>query len=117
MSAMTRKEPLKITVELPPEAVDIDVRSVGELATDLRLLWIIDRVRAGRISVGKGAELAGMGRWSFMRVMGGHGVPGMAYSAEGLRKDVAALESLWSSSPTPAPSSTSAARDGSPWLV
>ena len=94
MSAMTRKEPLKITVELPPEAVDIDVRSVGELATDLRLLWIIDRVRAGRISVGKGAELAGMDRWSFMRVMGEHGVPVMAYSAEDLRKDVATLESL-----------------------
>jgi len=94
MSAMTGKGPLKITVELPPEAVDLDVRSTGELATELRLLWIIDRVRASRISVGKGAELAGMDRWSFMRVMGEHGVPVIAYSAEDLRKDVATLESL-----------------------
>jgi predicted HTH domain antitoxin len=94
ISAMTGKGPLKIIVELPPEAVDIDVRSVGELATDLRLLWIIDRVRAGRISVGKGAELAGMDRWSFMRTMGEHGVPVIAYSAEDLRKDVATLDSL-----------------------
>ena len=34
---MTGKGPLKITVELPPEAVDIDARAVGELATELRL--------------------------------------------------------------------------------
>lgn len=91
---MTGKGPLKITVELPPEAVDIDACEVGELATELRLLWIIDRVRAGRISVGKGAELAGMDRWPFMRTLGEHGVPLIAYSAEDLRKDVATLESL-----------------------
>jgi predicted HTH domain antitoxin len=91
---MTGKGPLKITVELPPEALDIDIGAVGELATELRLLWILDRVRAGRISVGKGAELAGMDRWSFMRTMGEHGVPMIAYSAEDLRKDVATLESL-----------------------
>ena len=90
---MTGKGPLKITVELPPEAADIDVRSVGEMATELRLLWIIDRVRAGCISIGKGAELASMDRWSFMRTMGGHGVPVIAYSPEDLRKDVATLES------------------------
>ena len=94
MSAMTDKGPLKITVELPPEAVDIERRSAGELAADLRLLWIIDRVRAGRISVGKAAELAGTDRWSFMQTMGEHGVPAIAYSAEDLRKDVATLESL-----------------------
>ncbi len=94
MNTMTGKEPVKITVELPPEAVDVDVRSIGALATELRLLWIIDRVRTGRISVGKGAELAGLARWSFVRTMGEHGVPVIAYSAEDLRKDVATLESL-----------------------
>jgi predicted HTH domain antitoxin len=94
MSAMTGKGPLKITVELPPEAVDIDRRSAGELATELRLLWIIERVRAASISVGKGAELAGMDRWSFTQLMAEHGVPVIAYSAEDLRKDVATLESL-----------------------
>jgi predicted HTH domain antitoxin len=94
MKTMTGKEPLKITVELPPEAVDVDLRSIGALATELRLLWIIDRVRTGRISVGKAAELAGMDRWSFVRTMGEHGVPAIAYSAEDLRKDVATLESL-----------------------
>jgi len=75
-----------------PEAVDIDFRSAGEIATELRLLWIIDRIRTGRISVGKAAELAGTDRWSFMRTMEEHGVPVIAYSAEDLRKDVATLE-------------------------
>ncbi|MGH7393026.1 MAG: UPF0175 family protein [Candidatus Rokuibacteriota bacterium] len=64
------------------------------MATELRLLWIIDRVRAGRISVGKGAELAGLDRWSFVRTMEERGVPVIAYSTEDLRKDVATLESL-----------------------
>ena len=94
MSTMAGKAPLMITVELPPEAADIDVCSAGELAHDLRLLWIIDRVRAGRISSGKGAELSGMDRWSFIKTMGEHGVPVIAYSPEDLRKDVATLDSL-----------------------
>jgi predicted HTH domain antitoxin len=65
MSAMDdARQRLKIFVELPAEAADIDGRSVGELACELRLLWAIDRVRSGRISLGKGAELAGMDRWS-----------------------------------------------------
>jgi hypothetical protein len=45
-------------VELPPEAVDLHVGTIGALATELRLLWIIDRVRTDRISAGRGAELA-----------------------------------------------------------
>ena len=94
MDAMTGKEPVKVSVELPPEAVDLDVDSIGALATELRLLWIIDRVRTGRISVGKGAELAGMDRWSFVRTIGQHGAPAIAYSGEELRKDLATLESL-----------------------
>jgi predicted HTH domain antitoxin len=95
MSAMNDAgQRLKIAVELPAEAADIDGRSVGELAYELRLLWTIDRVRSGRISLGKGAELAGMDRWSFMRAMSEHAVPVIGYSVEDLKKDVATLESL-----------------------
>jgi predicted HTH domain antitoxin len=94
---MSDKANVKFLVELPREAVDIDGRSVTELATELRLLWIIDRVRAGRISVGKGAEFAGMDRSSFARMLGEHNVAVFAYSAADLRSDVATLESLSSS--------------------
>ena len=95
MDAMDGPEhPLRISVELPAEAVEIDGRTTGELASELRLLWIIDRVRSGCISLGRGAILAGMDRWSFMRAMDAHGVPVISYSVEDLKKDVATLESL-----------------------
>ena len=85
---------MKISVELPAEAADIDGRSVGELASELRLLWIIDRVRSGCISLGRGAVLAGMDRWAFMQAMSERGVPVIGYSVEDLKKDVTTLESL-----------------------
>jgi predicted HTH domain antitoxin len=85
---------LRIVVELPAEAAEIDGRSAGELASELRLLWIIDRVRSGSISLGRGAVLVGMDRWSFMRAMGERGVPVIGYSVEDLREDVTTLESL-----------------------
>jgi predicted HTH domain antitoxin len=95
MCVMGKTEPgLKIAVELPAEAADIDGRSAGELASELRLLWIIDRVRSGCVSLGRGAELAGMDRRSFMQAMSEHGVPVIGYSVEDLKKDVATLESL-----------------------
>lgn len=89
-----RGQGVKISVELPAEAVAVDGRSVGELASDLRLLWIIDRVRSGCVSVGKGAQLAGMDRWSFVLAMGKHGAPVIGYPVEDLKKDIATLESL-----------------------
>ena len=85
---------LRISVELPAVAAEIDGRSAGELASELRLLWIIDRVRSGCISLGRGALLAGMDRWSFMRAMDDRGVPAIGYSVEDLKKDVTTLESL-----------------------
>jgi predicted HTH domain antitoxin len=83
-----------VPVDLPLEAIDVDGRSPGEIAGDLRLLWIIDRVRCGRVSVGKGAQLAAMDRWSFVRALGEHGVSAISYPVEDLQKDVATLESL-----------------------
>ena len=85
---------LRISVELPAEVAEIDGRSVEELASELRLLWITDRVRSGSISLGKGAMLAGMDRWSFMRALDERGVPVIDYSVEDLKKDVTTLESL-----------------------
>lgn len=81
---MPGQAPSTITVELPPEAAEIEPRSPEELATELRLLWIIDRVRAHRISVAKGAELAGMDRGAFAQAMREHSVPVIAHSAEDL---------------------------------
>jgi predicted HTH domain antitoxin len=85
---------LMISFELPAEAAEIDGRSVVELASELRLLWIIARVRSGSISLGRGAVLAGLDRWSFIQAMDERGVPVAGYSTEDLKKDVTTLESL-----------------------
>ena len=108
--SMIGKRPLKITVELPPEAVDIDGRSLEELASGLRLLWVTGRVRAERISVGKGAELVGMDGWSFQRTLGDHGVAVVVYSAEDVRNDAATVEALCRSSSDALPREDPAAR-------
>ena len=95
MSYMERTEQgLRVSVELPIDAVDIDRRSPEELAGELRLLWIIDRVRSGCVSLGKGAELAGMDRWSFMQAMSERGVPIIGYSVDDLKRDISTLETL-----------------------
>jgi len=57
-------------------------------------LWVLDRVRSGRISLGRGAILASLDRGSFIRVMNDHGIPVIGYSVEDLKKDIATLDAL-----------------------
>ena len=95
MAAMDGPERgLRISVELPAEAAEIDGRSARELASELRLLWIIDRLGSGRMSLGRGAVLAGTGHWSVVRAMDDRGVPVIGCAGEDLKKDVTTLESL-----------------------
>ncbi len=82
---------IKVTVELPVEAARLENRPIEAIAADLRLLWILDRVRTGGISIGKGARLAGLDRWAFMRVMDEHGMPIINYAVEDLKKDLDTL--------------------------
>lgn len=77
-----------LTIDLPTE----DDAPPDDLARQLRLLWILDQVRRGRISVGKGAELASTDRWAFMEVMEEHRIPVMAYSASDLDRELEALD-------------------------
>lgn len=84
---------VKVTVELPLEAARLENLSIEAIAADLRLLWILDRVRTGRISIGKGARLVALDRWAFMRVMDEHGIPIINYAVEDLRKDLDTLRS------------------------
>ena len=55
---------------------------------------MLDRVRSGRISLGRGAILASLDRGSFIRVMNDHGIPVIGYSVEDLKKDIATLDAL-----------------------
>jgi predicted HTH domain antitoxin len=85
---------VKVTVELPLEAAKLENLPVEAIAADLRLLWILDRVRTGGMSIGKGARLAGLDRWAFMRVMDEHGIPIINYAVEDLKKDLDTLRPI-----------------------
>jgi predicted HTH domain antitoxin len=69
-----------------------DQTSQEVLAGQVRLVWILDLVRRGRLSVGKGAELAGVDRWRFLEIMAEHRIPVMAYSASDLDRELAQIE-------------------------
>lgn len=73
-----------VTVDLPA--------GVSTSPEELRLLWILDQVRRGAISVGKGAELSGKDRWSFVKTMGEHGIPVINYPTSELDQELEALE-------------------------
>lgn len=76
-----REGTLTVRVDLPWSAVDAvppDEEAVGE---ELRILWLVERVRQHKLGIGKGAELAGMPRAAFMRLLGTHGVPVIDYPA------------------------------------
>jgi|JI7StandDraft_1071085.scaffolds.fasta_scaffold1069364_2 predicted HTH domain antitoxin len=77
-----------VTIDVPVE----EGTSNDDLAREVRLVWILDLVRRGRISVGKGAELVGLDRWRFAEVMVAHGVPTLSYPASDLDRELAALE-------------------------
>lgn len=77
-----------ITIDVPAD----EQASKEELAREVRLVWILDLVRRGRISVGKGAELVGLDRWRFAEVMTAHGVPTLGYPASDLDQELAVLD-------------------------
>jgi predicted HTH domain antitoxin len=64
-----------VSVDLPVEALPVQPWNPRAIAEGLRLLWLIDQVRQGAVSTGKGAELAGLPKATFLRALGQHGVP------------------------------------------
>jgi predicted HTH domain antitoxin len=87
MSGPTRR--VTVRVELPWAQDDVpDPTALGD---ELRRLWLVEQVRHRKIGVGKGAELAGMPRAAFMRLLGEHGVPVIDYSVEDLQREIETL--------------------------
>ena len=93
-----------ITVDLPSELIGLLGPTPAQAAAYLKQLALIDLVRRGEISSGKAAEVLGMPRWDFLRVLAEHKVPYLDLSEEELRQDVATASRyrhrVWSS-PTP----------------
>ncbi len=85
---------LTLTVDLPRDALSPGHTDPAELAIKLRLLWIIDQVRRGDMSIGYGASLAGQDRWTFIQTLDEHGVPAIGYDLDDLERELALIEKL-----------------------
>jgi predicted HTH domain antitoxin len=78
-----------VQVEIPRDSLG-DVEP-SQLGVELRRLWAVEQVRKRRISIGKGAEVAGMPRAAFMKMLGEHGVPVIDYPVDDLREELHSL--------------------------
>ena len=77
-------------VDIPRDALgDEDLLQLG---VELRQLWAVDQVRRHRLGIGKAAEVAGMPRAAFMRLVGEHGLAVIDYPVEDLRDELRSLE-------------------------
>lgn len=67
---------------------------VPEVQVEKRLqeLIVVELVREGRISTGKGAELLGISKWSFIQMLAERGVDYFTESPEELAAQVADLQ-------------------------
>ncbi len=88
MSTATRKL-RTVEVDLPGEVFDSHPWEPDVIAAEMRVLWLVEQVRARRLAHGKAAELAGLSRERFLQVMGAHGVSPFDYDAGELADELA----------------------------
>ena len=86
-----------IEVELSPE-VAVAMKLIGlegeKLAQEMRQATAIDLFRRGLLSIGRAAELAGMGLALFMELLVAANVPTVEYGAEDVDKGLRTLGEL-----------------------
>lgn len=80
----------KVTVDLPSEAFEVYPWDPDGVAHELRLLWLLDLVRQRRMGHGKAAELAGLPRSEFLRLMGKHNLTPFDYDEDELADELGA---------------------------
>ena len=73
---------LKISIDLPEDALAISQLSRREVGEEMRRLFFVDLVRAGRLSYTKAAELLEVSQAEFLAFMARHGISPFTF-AEG----------------------------------
>jgi predicted HTH domain antitoxin len=76
-----------IPVELPQDVLSL-CPDKEQLGHDMALLWFLDQVRAGHLSIGRAAELLQLPTAAVMDLMHSHGLPYPNYSAEDLQREL-----------------------------
>ena len=77
-----------VTVDLPDEAFQHRPWDPQEVAGEMRLLWLLEEVRARRLGFGKAAELAGIPVAQFLLLMGRHHVTPFDYDEADLAREL-----------------------------
>jgi predicted HTH domain antitoxin len=90
LEGMTADRKYAVEVELPAEAFRHRQWSASDVASDLRLLWLVDQVRQRRLGYAKAAELAGMPQAAFERVLAVHHVSPFDMDEDELDREIAA---------------------------
>lgn len=82
--------PLTVSLELPRELLSALDVSEGELNTRVLELVVLELIREGRISHGKGAELLGLSQLEFLPLLAQHNIPYFSISSDELIAEVTA---------------------------
>lgn len=90
---MSRKS-YSVVIELPQEAFQHHPWRPEELALELRTLWLIEQVRERRLGYGKAAQLAGIPKAHFVRMLGERHVSPVDYDQDELAHELAAADYL-----------------------
>ena len=77
-----------MTVDLPDEAFRNRPWNPREIAEEMRLLWLLEEVRARRLGFGKAAEFAGVPVAQFLLSMGQHYVTPFDYDEIDLAREL-----------------------------
>jgi len=71
-----------VQVELPEELFESYPWDPDRIASQLRMLWLLEQVRERRLGHGKAAELAEVARARFLEIMGEHRMSAFDYDAD-----------------------------------
>lgn len=86
---------MTVPIELPRDLLGLlDVPS-EHLEPRLRELIALELFREGRVSSGKGAEMLGMSKLAFVRLLSQHEIPYFTETVEELKVDVAQVEQIF----------------------
>jgi predicted HTH domain antitoxin len=90
---------VSVSISLPRDLLGaLDVPN-GRVERRLRELIAFELVREGRISTGKGAEMLGISKWSFIQLLAQHGIDYFTETPEELADQVADLQRLLPAEP------------------
>ena len=81
---------VQVTIELPEDVLPILRTSPNDFVDEMRLAAAVKWYEQGRVSQGKGAELAGLSRQQFIDALARYGVSPIQITPEQLERELLA---------------------------